>query len=275
LVFEKMLDPVVEPTLRDIPVEIILEPPPEKPAPAPAAPEPSPAARSLNEEPAFDAPRRSRQEKSDKQASDAPAKAQGAPPHAAPSNPPTEAVQPAPKGEAQAAENSAEPSPDKPDAEVTRPLQPAPEKPEPPQARAEAKAEPPKLPSLVGQPFPAWSSAAQLPTYEPLADIGGGGAEADPIAEGQAKATYLSTLYGMVVPRMHLPEGLRAKFPNIEGVVSFVIGGTGKLTQRRIERSSGSRELDAAALAALAAAAPFPPPPGGEPVALKFSYGAK
>ena len=54
--------------------------------------------------------------------------------------------------------------------------------------------------------------------------------------------------------------------------VAFTIGASGALTSFAITRSSGDRDLDAAART-LVQSTPFPPPPGGSVhVATSFNY---
>jgi protein TonB len=79
----------------------------------------------------------------------------------------------------------------------------------------------------------------------------------------------------LVMAHMHMPASIDAQSPRIEGQISFEVDGGGRLIQRHVTRSSGSRELDSAALAAVNQAAPFPAPPQGAPLGLKFTYGAR
>ena len=131
------------------------------------------------------------------------------------------------------------------------------------------------MPSLVGQSLPSWTSG-QLPTFEPMPDVQlDSAAKQSPIDGGKARTTYLTILYGLVMARMHLPPGVRQNAGKVEGVLLFSVDGTGNLTQNQILRSSGSHELDAAAIAAVNKAAPFPTPPQGAPIGLRFTYSAR
>jgi TonB family protein len=268
-------EPVVETPPEEVPIEIVVEPPPqEKPDPPP----PAPTTRTIDEDPAFDAPRAANNEKIER---DAPDQASKAPPAPTPTETPGAGAAPGGEtgpvrqGELQAADHAAEPTVDKPDAEVVKKPELDRDKSEQQQASVDTKAEPQKLPSLVGQSLPSWSRG-QLPTFEPMPDVQlDSAAKTSPIAGGKAKTTYLTILYGLVMARMHLPTGVGGGASKLEGVLLFSVDGTGNLTQNQILRSSGSRDLDAAAVAAVSKAAPFPTPPQGEPIGLRFTYSAK
>lgn len=272
-------EPVVETPPQEVPIEIVVEPPPqEKPDPPPPPTPPAPTTRAIDEDPAFDAPRAANSEKIER---DAPDQASKAPPAPTPTEKlgagaaPGGETGPVRQGELQAADHAAEPTIEKPDAEVVKKIELDRDKSEQQQASVDAKAEPQKLPSLVGQSLPSWSSG-QLPTFEPMPDVQlDSAAKASPINGGKAKTTYLTILYGLVMARMHLPPGAGGSTGKLDGVLLFSVDGTGNLTQNQILRSSGSRELDAAAVAAVSKAAPFPTPPQGEPIGLRFTYSAK
>jgi TonB family protein len=270
-------EPVVDPTPQEIPIEIVVEPPQEKSDPPPPPP-PAPTTRPIDEDPAFDAPRAANNEKIER---DAPDQASKAPPAPTPTeNPgagaaPGGETGPVRKGELQAADQAAEPVPDKPDAELVKKSELDRDKSEQQQASVDAEPEPQKMPSLVGQSLPSWSSG-QLPTFETMPDVQlDSAAKTTPIDGGKAKTTYLTILYGLVMARMHLPPSVHANSAKLGGVLLFSVDGTGNLTQNQILRSSGSRDLDAAAVAAVNKAAPFPTPPQGAPIGLRFTYSAK
>ena len=228
------------PASQEIPVEILVEPPPPPPAPPQQQKQPdAPAARPPDEQPATDAPRAANEEKVEREAADDAAKAP-APEPSKDEPAPAKAEEPAKSGE--------------PDSVAASE----------PAAPAEAKPDPPKSPS------------PQFPTFASVPDIEvSGAAEKTPIAGGKAKATYLTILYGMVVAHMRMPPGLNAGSPHPEGAVVFTVDGFGNLIQRKVMRSSGYRELDLAAMSAVAQAAPFPSPPQNAPIALRFTYGAR
>ena len=111
-----------------------------------------------------------------------------------------------------------------------------------------------------------------LAAFKPLPDYEfGAAARKAPVAGGAAKATYLTILFGMVMPHMKIPPGAK---PIQGGMVSFGLDETGRLTFAGTKISSGSPELDRAAIAAIRAAAPFPAPPTGRSIGLTFTYGA-
>jgi periplasmic protein TonB len=281
LLFENRFAPAAPQTV-EIPVEIIAEPPPQpKPDDSPAAKtDPSPPAKPPDLEPAFDAPRQTNDEKVKQEAPD---EASKAPPAPSPIQQPTPGVAPAgptgptQEGELHQGEKAAEPALDKPDAEITRKFELDHDKTEQPQARAEAKAQPETAAKTGGDPFPPWSAYQQFPAFEkslPELEVGSA-AEFAPVAGGNAKATYLTIVYGMVMSHMRSQLAHRVNGAKIEGVIVFNIDGAGALLQKSIIRPSGLRELDVAALAAVAQAATFPAPPGGAPIGLRFTYGAK
>lgn len=268
LIFDDKSQPAVVNAPEAIPIEIVVEPPPQKKPDSPAAnPEPQPQAPPILEEPATDAPRAANNEKLETEAPDAAPKPAPAPPPPTPE--PEKAAEPTRQGELQPKDNSAEPVLDKPADEARPAPTPAPDpaKPDQQQARAETEAKTEK---------PKTSADFQLPTFESVPDVDfGAAAKQTPVAGGNAKATYLSILYGMIIPHMRSPTGARPKSGKLEGTIVFGVDGRGNLTERRIVHQSGSRDLDAAALEAIAQAAPFPAPPKGIPLGLRFTYGAE
>jgi periplasmic protein TonB len=280
--FENKFAPARAPETVEIPVEIVAEPPPPPPPPPPQEKPETPAekqdsAQSIDEAPANDAPRAASKEKDDKKTPDQATKAPSdpTPPTSEPSptgSPGAAPAGPAHEGQPEATKNAAEPTPDKPDAEVTKAVESELAKAEQ-QARADAQAQAP--PQLAGtQMFPAWSMGRQSSNFEHLLESQlGSEAEETPVAGGNARATYFSILYGMIFPRFTHAVG-RGPASQVGGVVAFGIDGKGNVRERRVVVSSGSTEVDSAALAAIAQASPFPPPPHGTPVKLTFTYTA-
>jgi protein TonB len=266
--FEDRFEPAAPPAPEEIPIEIVAEPPPPPP-PAPPAPTPAPpqADQPLDEKPAFDAPRPANDEKTDREAPDTASKAPAAPPTDKPPGQDAgtgKATGTEAEAETPAKENPADPAKDK-----TVPA-PAPngdvklEAPEPPPTPAE---------TVVPPQNPAAAAGARIPTFASVPDVQfSGAAKAAPVAGGNAKATYLTIVYGMIIPRVHKPTGAHPKWARSEGVVSFAIDGRGYLTQRWTTQPSGSPELDAAIFEAIGQASPFPPPPRGRPIYLHISY---
>ena len=90
----------------------------------------------------------------------------------------------------------------------------------------------------------------------------GGVAITSPVTGGDAKSTYLSTLYGLIVPRLRVPAVAHAYGRRLTGAIGLSVDGRGRLISRFIVEGSGSLELDEAAMQAVAAASRlFPPPP--------------
>jgi protein TonB len=109
---------------------------------------------------------------------------------------------------------------------------------------------------------PAVAKGKPVPMFESLPDVEFGGAALKaPVAGGQARATYLTVVYGMIMPHFTKLAGKLKGYHAKQGTVTFGVDGRGRLTMRIISEESGSRELDAAAFDAIGEAGPFPPPP--------------
>jgi periplasmic protein TonB len=271
IILDDLLRPSYTPEPQEIPVEILIEPPEQKPPDTPPAkPEPQPMAQPLDEKPAFDAPRAANNEKLEIEAPDKAAKAPPAPtPEKPPSPNPDETKAPGPTHEAaaQAQQSTAASASEKSADEATPTGELNREKPSQLEQHAEAETQPNS---------PAAAGALQFPTFDSVPDIDFGAlAKPAPIAGGKAKATYLSTIYGMIMARVHFPEGLHSGSSKLEGTIVFSVDSMGVLFQRTILHPSGSHALDAAAYEAIGKASPFPRPPNGAPIALRFTYGAK
>ena len=91
------------------------------------------------------------------------------------------------------------------------------------------------------------------------------------MAVGKAKKIYTTQLYGMILAHLRSTSSTNGR----KGEIVFILDGKGNLLQRQIARPSGSMNLDAAALGAIAEAAPYPAPPMGAPVRLRFTYGSE
>ena len=278
LILENERRTEITPVSREIPIEIVVEPPPPPKKPD-DPPKPEPTQQQVYEEPAYDAPRAANKEKVERETPDDASKAAGPEPATSEPTPPPAAAQapePKPEGERPAAEKSSEAEADKAVAGLNSAPQPEGEAPQEREARVDAKAQPEKLATLVGQPFPSWSRGQHFSTFEPLPDIElGGAAGPSPISGGKAKSTYLTILYGMIMSHLRLPAAARSSAARLQGDIIFTVDGAGNLTQRQVERSSGSLDFDSAALEAVGEAAPFPTPPMGLPMRLTFTFGAK
>jgi protein TonB len=265
--------------VEEIPVEVVMEPPPPEKteeAPPPKEEEQKPPAlkkqeMTLDVKPAIDAPKEASKEKAESDAPDKETRAQRVAPA-----PKEAAAKPEPAAAPKdARDDAARLEPDdalrrapeeKPDAEIVERAEPAPPAPEK-QARKGAKPAPKQ-----GE---AKSIAEQVAAMEPLPELKvGGGGKPSPVGGGNAKTTYLTILYGLIMQKIRPPQGLPPRrVANV--AIRFYLDEMGNLTHQAIERESGSREIDLVALNAVRRAAPFPPPPPGHPRLLIFNYGPK
>lgn len=277
------------PLVEEIPVEVVVEPPPpeappkeEPPPPEPPPPPeqqqqqqkppPPPQAPTKIEDPAFDAPKAESKSKSEL---DAEKQEELKTPRNAP---PTEKTAPKdekPEGlkDADAQDEGAKPEPapekpidDKADAEIIERADPSTEpkdKPEPAEKNPAKKGEGKSIADQV-------AALAPLPNFQLAAPP-----KPSPVGGGQARTTYLTILYGLIMPHMRIPPRVRAMQIPAKGVVAFYIDEMGNLTHQAVYKSSGASDLDAAALAAVRRAAPFPPPPRGLPHSMLFTYATK
>jgi TonB family protein len=263
VVVEDLLRTPPAPAVQEIPVEIVIQPPPETPQqekpPDPPAPKFDP--KPFDEKPAVDAPRASNNEKVDDSDSDklmkSPLVKEEKPVSAKPDPTPNpDAGHDAPKPQAEAASNAPPlDAPQSPTGEfaVEKPAQP----------ERQAKVEEPPIESHAA------AGAEKFPTFASVPDVDFGAlAKAAPIAGGKAKATYLSIIYGMIAARA---PSIRAKIAR-SGEIIFSLDSMGGLIERKIYMSSGSRERDAEAFEAIRKAAPFPPPPTHAPMDFTLTY---
>ncbi len=249
----------------EIAVEVVPEPEPPAAPQRQEAPKPPPEQQRLDEKPATDAPRAANEEKIER---DAP-------------NDVTKGPQVAPQAE----QTAAQPEP-KPDVRAApeKPTQPSPTAaaPEPSENRAEADeirnatpaeatAEPEAQAKSKADAKHGMSEKEMVAAFGPAPEYEfGSAARETPVAGGHAKSSYLTILYGMVMPKMRIPLGVGSRRGN--GIVNFAVDSWGGLSRIGLLRSSGSPDLDAAAMNAIRAAAPFPPPPGHHPISMNFTY---
>jgi len=285
LLWEDKQSALTPPAVEEIPVEVITEPPPapkEEPPPPEQPPEQKPEEQQQKappppptkvEEPAHDAPKA---ESKSKEEVEAPPEEKLKTPRIAP---PTEKVAPKdekPQGLKDAQDDAdgdktPEPAPqkeieDKPDAEIIE--------------RAEKSVTPTEKPDAKdtkpAKKGDAKSIADQVAAMAPLPDFKlAAPPKQSPVGGGQAKTTYLTILYGLIMPHMQIPARVRGLPMTSRGVVAFYIDEMGNLTHQAVYKSSGAPDLDAAALAAVRRAAPFPPPPRGLPHSMLFTYATK
>jgi protein TonB len=261
----------------EIPVEVVQEPPPEAPQPPPQQqaeeqkpPEPQPQQQqkqklTLDDKPAFDAPRAENKEQVEREAPDEESRSQRqARPdaHTAEKPPeerqkPQQEMQPDP-GEQQGATDSAEE--DKREAEITKQAAPRPTE---------------KVESMFGKPDPkAAIGPRQKSTAELLASLEptphyrlSGAAKVAPISGGTASPTYFSVVLGYILRKFH-PSGGRQEV----GSIVFFVDPNGNLMHQALRKSSGSTARDQEALAALHRAQPFPPTPDGTSIGMVWNY---
>jgi TonB family protein len=264
----------------EIPVEVVTEQPPppeaEQPPPQQAQEEqkpPEPQRQqeqikqklTLDEKPAFDAPRAENKEKVEREAPDEETRAQrqARPDEHTAEKPeerqqkPQQEMQQDP-GEQQGASDPAEE--DKRDAEVTQ----------------QAAARPTEKPEQkVGKPDP---KAAIGPKQKSMSDLLasleptphyrlGGAAKVAPVSGGTAAPTYFSVVLGYILRKFH-PSGGRQDV----GSIVFFVDPNGNLMHQALRKSSGSSARDQEALAALHRAQPFPPPPTGTSIGMVWNY---
>ena len=286
--YQRAIEPPPQP--EEIPVEIVVEqPPPPPPSPPAAQPAPQPTeapkppdvdltpAHELpkagtaetdngdKEKDAKAAPAPDAEDKTHDKLSGAEAKAEAPKPEATPEPAPSPEPTPTPEASATPEPTPVEtPMPDMkttPDGEIpaaaASPPKPQPESTAPP---APAKAEPPAGKSKFA------------PMFAALPDVEFGGAAIKSPGGGAARGTYLTIVYGMIMPRVHKPNDARSMVGRGHGAVVFSVDGQGRLVDRWIAEPSGSPELDRAVFNAIGAAGPFPPPPARGTVQLRFTY---
>jgi TonB family protein len=253
------------PVAQEIPVEILTEPPPEAQKPPEPKRDADPAPKSLDEDPAYDAPKVGKSEKNEDSGDKDAEKSPKVDEHPNPDPPQEKPATPA-QGDPKSTTPAAGPLAEKAD-EAIEPSGTDPAKSETPQGQPDA--DPSTEPS-------APKKTSSLPFFASVPDVDFEGmARAAALAKGNAKRTYLTTVYAMVMPHLRFPSGAWAPSGSAEGVIVFTVDGAGALIDSKVAHSSGSRELDKSALDAIAKAAPFPSSPTGQPVGMRFTYGAK
>ncbi len=267
IVLVALFNPRPAPPVREIPVEIVVEKPPQPPKPPEQMPKPPP--QPDDERPAYDAPSAATPEKANRDSPDTKTSAPEAKPEAtrtagAPQEskePPasqddkTQAA-PSPKTPpVEHADHKAAPTPAAEEADSTPAALPAPEKPAPtpaPPTKAPPGAPPPSAEVL---PEPKFAHAATE----------------SPIAGGSSDSRYFTIVYGMI--KAHLREPRNANLPTRGGAIMFELDEGGNLLDHKLVSSSGSPNLDMAVMNAIAEAAPYPAPPGWQPKALRLTFG--
>lgn len=186
------------------------------------------------------------------------------------------------------------PLPEPPKVEPPKPQPPvaqAPQEPPPPDASppepegllAGAESPPaPTEPSAEASPESAPAPASTQPEnpigkrfafFEPVPKMEfDAGVKSSRTPTGTAPANYNSTLYGMIVPLIHFPQGALQIGRRGPAIVGFIVDGHGRLAGISIVRASGVPSIDMAVVLAIRQAAPYPPPPNGQPLGLELHY---
>ncbi len=263
----------VAPAGQEIPVEIVVEPPPKQ---EPPRDQPKPPPQPDDERPAYDAPSAATQEKANRESPDQktqapaadakPPQTAGAPkqsetPPAATerkpqASPPPEVAKPTPNADEPAA---ATPSPS--DADATPPA----EKVEPRPAAPPAPKPPPAAPDGAAPP-----ADDVLPQYK-LAHA----ATESPVVGGSADSRYFTIVFGIIMSHVRPPSVPSSAPPVRRGEIDFIVDEGGNLVVRKLVSSSGSPSLDMAYMTAIAEAGPYPAPPGWRGSGLSLSFGRR
>lgn len=291
LLWQDRRNAYLPPPAEEIPVEVITEPPPpeqpppeekkeeEKPPEPPPQqqqeqqkPPPPPPPPVEEEKPAFDAPKAESKTKSEVNAPEEADQAKtkrNEPEKFAPKDEKPQGLKDAQDdadGEKPPEAAEQKEVEDKPDAEIIERAEKAPTPTDKPKTEDTKPAKKGDSMSVADQV----AALAPLPDFKLAAPP-----KPSPVGGGQAKTTYLTILYGLIMPHMRIPPRVRELQMSSKGVVAFYIDELGNLTHQAVYKSSGLPDLDAAALAAVRTAAPFPPPPRGLPHSMLFTYATK
>lgn len=264
----------------EIPVEIIVQPPPppQPPAQKPKQPKPSPMKQRyvIEDKPALDAPRTPNEEKIKRENNDKLTRApvQSKPVPADQPKPTPDLPKPAQNAASQTAQQTTSPQQpqDEADAEPLDKAAQTHDKKSQQQTRKtkhvamlpddQREAVARELASLT--PSPNFSIASE--------------SKLSPVGGGTADMRYMTVLYGLIVKqekRQPTPRSVSSLHNEVRVIVGFWIDDSGALIQQALERTSGYPDIDAVAMSAVRRAAPFPTPPYGEPHAFYFEMGVQ
>ena len=136
----------------------------------------------------------------------------------------------------------------------------------------QAPVQPPVEPPSPAQPRASGNAARDAQR----GDATGEDVQADTAAGAQVQSTTSGQLEARRFPSLVLRQIQRTRRERVNArgvaVVAFSIGAGGQLTSVSIARSSGSAELDRAALDHLRRAAPFPAPPAQAQTQFSFEF---
>lgn len=231
------------------------KPAPPKPAPSPAAPKPAAAKPPAPSAPKL-APKPDAKPEPPKPEPPKPAPPKPAPPKPQPPKlaPPT--AQP-PK--------SAPPKPEPPKPEPTKPEATKPEaakplpKLAPPPVQAAPKPAPPPAPppQAIKPPSPTPTAPAQTANDSPAVTV------PRPSDDGDEIVSYQTLVFGILELKKQFPADALRRGAFGTAMVYFDLNDDGSVKSEKLLRSSGDAALDVESLALIQRAAPFPKPPPG------------
>jgi protein TonB len=284
LIIEDRIASAIPTPEEEISVEVVNEPPPQQqqaeqpPPPAPEQkppeppgpekkPQPKPPQEklTLDEKPAYDAPRAENKEKLDREAPDDATKAQklAQPNEQTAPTPDPRVKQPQQESAPQPAQEPDATAPQEEDKREAEVVEQAPKQ----GAKTDKKPTKPDPKAVVGEKQKSISD--MVASLAPVPDFQiGGAAKTAPITGGTAKPTYLSVVLGYIKRQFHPVEAGRSA----DGIITFYVDPEGHLVHQALRQSSGSPALDQAAMTALRHAGPFPPTPTATSIGLIWKY---
>lgn len=258
--------PPLKPELtKEIPVDLVTQPPSSAGGGGSGAPKAQSAAKPQAEaKPAKPGPSKPEQSKPEQPKSEPKPPAPAAAPKPAAAKPPPPAPKPAP------------PKPEPPKAEPAKPAPPAAAKPTPVQTAPKPVTPPPTPPRPAPAPAkPPPPQAATPPSPTPTAppqmasplgpsqDDSPAVTVPKPSDDGDEVVSYQTLIFGMLELKKQFPADALRRGASGTALVAFVLNDDGTVQSEKILRSSGDAALDVESLALIQRAAPFPKPPPG------------
>ena len=233
----------------EIPVEVVIAPPPEPPTP-PKVEAPEPPKKSLA--PAYDAPKAgtAAHDDGDLKLDGKPAPAADAPDKSA-------------ERDAGAEAEATKPAAEAPSEAPPTPAPPIPELKTAEEGEVPLATAPTPNPAPAGPTSPrAFAALGKSPHFSALPNVAFGGAPVKaPVAGGEGPAEYLNIVVGLIRQHLRKPRETAPPGGSPFGVMVFTLDSDGHLVTSWFVQHSGSPALDAAEQQALEAASPFPKPP--------------
>ena len=254
---------MVPTAVQEIPVEVVIEQPPQPPKPKPPEEKPKPQPQPEFEKPAYDAPAAPTKEKVNRGIPRQDDRGRG------------RARGPSPAEPGRSAESGitgAEPS--RPTSRKMRPRRPRTILP----LRLRANCRRTATPSRRTTPPRCWPprrllrrrtrppSGRRSRQLRNFRNKFARSVEESPVAGGNAESRYLTIVYGKIKAHLHESQDLRLDLANRHGIVDFYVDEGGNLIGRKLVASSGSPNLDIAVMTAITEAAPYPAPPHWNPI---------